>query len=62
LIWALRQIGKRSLQLNKEAVKASRDIQKIPSASARWIASDAIRELTRPDSKEISEEIGTMSN
>jgi 3-methyladenine DNA glycosylase AlkD len=46
--WALRQIGKRSLELNKEAIKASRDIQKIPSASARWIASDAIRELTRP--------------
>lgn len=45
--WALRQIGKRSLDLNKEAIKTSKAIQNSPSSSAQWIASDAIRELTR---------------
>lgn len=44
--WALRQIGKRNLYLNKQAVKAAKEIGKIDSMSARWIASDAIRELT----------------
>ena len=44
--WALRQIGKRNLNLNKMATKAAEEIQRIDSTSARWIASDAIRELT----------------
>ena len=44
--WALRQIGKRNLNLNKIAVKTAREIQQIDSRSARWIAADAIRELT----------------
>ena len=44
--WALRQIGKRNIRLNRMAVKAAKDIQKSDSKSARWIASDAIRELT----------------
>jgi len=44
--WALRQIGKRNLYLNKQAVATAREIQKIDSGAARWIASDAIRELT----------------
>jgi 3-methyladenine DNA glycosylase AlkD len=44
--WALRQIGKRSLFLNKMAIKTAKEIQGIDSKSARWIASDAIRELT----------------
>jgi 3-methyladenine DNA glycosylase AlkD len=44
--WALRQIGKRNLNLNKMAIKAAREIQQIDSKSAKWIASDAIRELT----------------
>ena len=44
--WALRQIGKRSLSLNGKAVEAAREIQKVDSRSAKWIASDAIRELT----------------
>ncbi len=45
--WALRQIGKRNLNLNGMAIKIIREIQQIDSKSARWIASDAIRELTR---------------
>ena len=44
--WALRQIGKRNLNLNGMAIKIIREIQQIDSKSARWIASDAIRELT----------------
>jgi 3-methyladenine DNA glycosylase AlkD len=44
--WALRQIGKRNIRLNKLAVKTAKDIQKMDSKSARWIAADAFRELT----------------
>ncbi len=44
--WALRQIGKRNLQLNKKAIQTAKDIQKLNSPSAKWIAADALRELT----------------
>lgn len=44
--WALRQIGKRNKRLNKLAVKTAKEIQKLDSKSARWIAKDALRELT----------------
>ena len=44
--WALRQIGKRNLALNKKAIAVAKKIQKMDSKSARWIASDALRELT----------------
>jgi 3-methyladenine DNA glycosylase AlkD len=44
--WALRNIGKRNLALNKQMIKLSKNIQKIDSKSARWIANDAIRELS----------------
>ena len=44
--WALRQIGKRNLDLNKMAIKTAEEIQQIDSRSAKWIATDAIRELT----------------
>ena len=43
--WALRQIGKRNAALNKSAIKTAKEILKIDSKSARWIASDAIKEL-----------------
>jgi 3-methyladenine DNA glycosylase AlkD len=43
--WALRNIGKRNLALNRAAIDLARDIQKIDAKSARWIAADAIREL-----------------
>ena len=43
--WALRQIGKRNLNLNKMAVKVGEEIYSLDSKSARWIASDALREL-----------------
>ena len=44
--WALRQIGKRNLNLNKKAIEIARGIQQMDSRSAKWIASDALRELT----------------
>ncbi len=44
--WALRNIGKRNKMLNKKMVELSKKIQKIDSKSARWVANDAIRELT----------------
>jgi 3-methyladenine DNA glycosylase AlkD len=44
--WALRQIGKRNRALNKNAIETSKKIRLIDSKSARWIASDALRELT----------------
>ncbi len=44
--WALRQIGKRNVRLNKKALEVAREIQAMDSTSAKWIASDAIRELT----------------
>ncbi len=43
--WALRQIGKRNKQLNKKAIKEAEKIKKIDSRAAKWIASDALREL-----------------
>jgi 3-methyladenine DNA glycosylase AlkD len=43
--WALRNIGKRNRNLNKAAIKAAKQIQRIDSKTARWIASDAIAEL-----------------
>jgi 3-methyladenine DNA glycosylase AlkD len=43
--WALRNIGKRNLNLNKAAINTAREIQQIDSKAARWIASDTIREL-----------------
>jgi 3-methyladenine DNA glycosylase AlkD len=43
--WALRHIGKRNLRLNKIAIAYAKELRKIDSKSARWIAADAIREL-----------------
>jgi len=43
--WALRNIGKRSLNLNKSAINVAREIHQIDSKASRWIASNAIREL-----------------
>jgi len=43
--WALRQIGKRNKRLNAAAIKAAKEIAKIDSKSAKWIAKDALREL-----------------
>ena len=50
--WVLRQIGKRNLNLNKKAIEVTKEIQKINSKTAKWIARDAIRELTSEKTQE----------
>jgi len=44
--WALRQIGKRNLSLNARAIEQAEELQQTGNTSARWVAADAIRELT----------------
>ena len=44
--WALRNIGKRDQALNGAAIALAREMQTMPQKPARWIASDALRELT----------------
>ncbi|HUI23534.1 MAG TPA: DNA alkylation repair protein [Nitrososphaerales archaeon] len=44
--WALRQIGKRNQRLNRAALELAEKISKKDSPSAKWVASDAIRELS----------------
>ncbi|HUK29776.1 MAG TPA: DNA alkylation repair protein [Candidatus Acidoferrum sp.] len=55
--WALRNIGKRNRSLNRAALRTAREIRSANSgasqrttdaAAARWIAADALRELTSP--------------
>lgn len=53
--WALRQIGKRNRTLHKKALKTAREIQRLDSKSARWIASDALREL---ESEKVLKRVG----
>jgi 3-methyladenine DNA glycosylase AlkD len=43
--WALRNIGKRNLKLNREAIRVAEKLRKRDSRAARWIAADALREL-----------------
>jgi 3-methyladenine DNA glycosylase AlkD len=49
--WALCQIGKRNPRLRRAAVATARRIRRINSRAARWIAADALRELTRANRK-----------
>jgi 3-methyladenine DNA glycosylase AlkD len=44
--WALRQIGKRNMVLNKAAIRICSEISNSDSRSAKWIAADTLRELT----------------
>ncbi len=43
--WALRQIGKRSPGLRRVAITEAKKILTLDTRSARWIATDALREL-----------------
>ena len=45
--WALRQIGKRNSHLRALAVDCAQEIKQLDSPAARWIASDALRELQK---------------
>jgi 3-methyladenine DNA glycosylase AlkD len=44
--WALRGLGKRNRSLNRTAIQTAREIQELNCKAARWIAADALRELT----------------
>ncbi len=44
--WAVRQIGKRNKALNQAALASAKRIKAQGSPSARWIAADALRELS----------------
>jgi 3-methyladenine DNA glycosylase AlkD len=44
--WALRNIGKRNAALNRAAIRTANHIRTLDSSAARWIAADALRELT----------------
>lgn len=43
--WSLRQIGKRSLGLNAQAIETAIRIRERGTRPAKWIAADALREL-----------------
>ena len=44
--WALRQIGKRSLDLHAPALELAQKLSASDDRTARWIGKDAVRELT----------------
>ena len=46
--WALRQIGKRNVTLNCKAIDLAQELLQSDEKSARWVASDALRELQSP--------------
>ena len=46
--WALRQIGKRNVDLYGEALETAQTILALNTKPARWIAKDAIRQLQSP--------------
>lgn len=46
--WALRQIGKRNVYLHARAVEVAERLRESGPKAARWVASDALRELTDP--------------
>jgi 3-methyladenine DNA glycosylase AlkD len=53
--WALRQTGKRNAALNAAAIETAHEVQCMGSKPGRWIASDALRELT---SDKVREKLG----
>ena len=44
--WALRNIGKRNRVLNKKAINVAKELAESENKTARWVAKDALRELT----------------
>ncbi|AXT54977.1 DNA alkylation repair protein [Aquimarina sp. AD1] len=45
--WALRNIGKRNIDLNKKAIKVANQLLELKSSSAIWIAKNALNELQK---------------
>ena len=46
--WALRNIGKRTPALHREAVRVAQDLRRSDSRVARWVGADVLRELAQP--------------
>lgn len=46
--WALREIGQQSAELNAAAIVVAQRLRASDSRAARWVGSDALRELTSP--------------
>jgi 3-methyladenine DNA glycosylase AlkD len=44
--WAVRQIGKRNMNLRLDSLKLCEDLLLLPYSSSKWIAKDALKELT----------------
>lgn len=44
--WALRSIGKRNRDLNRQAIEVAEVLLRLDDKTARWIAQDALKELT----------------
>lgn len=45
--WALRNIGKRNVDLNKRAIEVAYELLEFESKSAKWIARNALAELQK---------------
>ncbi len=45
--WALRNIGKRNIDLNRKAIEVANDLLNLESKSAKWIATNALTELQK---------------
>ena len=45
--WALRNIGKRNIDLNEMAIEVAKDILKLENKSAKWIAKNTLTELQK---------------
>lgn len=49
--WALKNIGKRNIDLNKTAIEVANEILGFESSSARWVAKNALKELQKSDTR-----------
>ncbi len=47
--WALRNIGKRNVDLHQGAIEVAEEILALDTRAAKWIAKDALRQLTKPN-------------
>src|SRR6056297_600444 len=52
--WALRQIGKRTIHLNKDAIKLAKKLTRKRNDAANWIGKNALKEL---QSEEVQERL-----
>jgi 3-methyladenine DNA glycosylase AlkD len=49
--WALRNVGKRNIDLNTQAISTAKRILTMDSKAAKWIANDALNKLAKADVK-----------